>query len=84
MQRHRIPRKPRKLKKPTNWTQLLSKNEYENWRKQKSELKAKRKVEQQQQQQQQRLEQQKDGSRASQSVETYASNPVVGNLDVHA
>ena len=79
MQRHRIPRKPRKPKNPTNWTQLLSKNEYENWRKQKAELKAKRKVEQQQ-----RLEQQKDGSRASQSVETYASNPVVGNLDVHA
>jgi hypothetical protein len=78
MQRHRIPRKPRKPKNLTNWTQLLSKNEYENWRKQKAELKAKRRIEQQQ------LEQQKDGSRASQSVETYASNPVVGNLDVHA
>jgi hypothetical protein len=78
MQRHRIPRKPRKPKNLTNWTQLLSKNEYENWRQQKAELKAKRRIEQQQ------LEQQKDGSRASQSVETYASNPVVGNLDVHA
>jgi len=81
MQRHRIPRKPRKPKNLTNWTQLLSKNEYENWRQQKAELKAKRRIEQQQQQQ---LEQQKDGSRASQSVETSASYPVVGNLDVHA